>query len=473
MYKILIVDDEALVLTSLKAIINWENYGFRVMDEANNGIEAYQKILNDHPDLVFTDIRMPGMTGLELIKKAKDQNLHTQFVVISGYAEFAYAQRALNYGALGFCLKPFHEDEITSILVKSRTMLDKDRISDSIELLSLIDNNESDNKSKRIKILKSHGLDIDKGIITIVSIGMTELEFDNGMLCIKLKTGKYKNAYIIQNDDASAAEIYSAGTLPKDINGIGISSMIFNYDELGGAFKEAESAAYQYFITGKAGIYANIKTESNEYEILLHKLKDNIINKNIQEAKKDLSSLLILFEGGLCSIKQALKVYNTVMYFLYRSDEEKFESFLSTYDQLVDMFRKIQDMFAYLKGLLCEYDTFNPGFKTTEVKNETFKAVLQFIHENFSKEISIHEIAMKFSVNSSYLSQLFKRETGETLIDYITWLRISYAENLIKNTVLPISEISEKSGYNDYFYFTRVFKKATGITPTGYRAAEK
>jgi two-component system response regulator YesN len=133
-----------------------------------------------------------------------------------------------------------------------------------------------------------------------------------------------------------------------------------------------------------------------------------------------------MFEKGEYSINMALKLYNMVMDFLCKIDNEKYETFLGTYNQLVDLFPRIKDMFAYLKGLMLEEPRLNskakPDLIILEVKNETFKSILRFVNENYINDISIQLIAERFSVNPSYLSQLFKKETGETFTDYITRL---------------------------------------------------
>lgn len=105
-----------------------------------------------------------------------------------------------------------------------------------------------------------------------------------------------------------------------------------------------------------------------------------------------------------------------------------------------------------------------------EVKNETFRNIIKYVNEEFFEDLSIQTIARKFTINSNYVSQLFKKETGVTFTEYLTSLRVNYAICLLKTTDLPVSVVAEKSGFGDYFYFTRVFKKSTGKTPSVYRA---
>jgi two-component system response regulator YesN len=172
-YKAFVADDESLIIKSLKASVDWEMLGFEVIGEANDGIEAYELILELKPDIVFADIRMPGMTGLELIKKIGSLFPNTLFVIISGYAEFVYAQKALSYGALGYCLKPFDEIEIACILKRASSILEKLKASLEMELIGLLADTSS-NAVKRIKsILDMRGFETSgkQGIAAVVSVG--------------------------------------------------------------------------------------------------------------------------------------------------------------------------------------------------------------------------------------------------------------------------------------------------------------
>ena len=108
-----------------------------------------------------------------------------------------------------------------------------------------------------------------------------------------------------------------------------------------------------------------------------------------------------------------------------------------------------------------------------QIKNDTFKSILNYINQNFTNEISFSEISKLFSINPSYLSQIFKRELGITFTQYLTDTRIEYAKELLLTTGMTIAEISEKVGFKQYIYFSKVFKKAVGISPSSYRKNSK
>lgn len=120
MIDVLIIDDEIWVCQLIRKIVDWEGIGFRIIGEAHDGYEALEKIRREKPKLVLTDIRMPGYDGVELIRRSREQGLDTQFIIISGYGDFAYAQEALKYGALGYILKPIDQEELLEFLKKTR-----------------------------------------------------------------------------------------------------------------------------------------------------------------------------------------------------------------------------------------------------------------------------------------------------------------------------------------------------------------
>lgn len=124
MYKAIIIDDEKWVIKSLIATIKGQEF-FTIIGEAYDGISGLEMIRNQKPDLAFIDVRIPGMSGLEVLKAAMQEELPTLFIVISGHAEFAYAQKAILYNAIGYCLKPFSKSELFDAMEKAYTLIEE------------------------------------------------------------------------------------------------------------------------------------------------------------------------------------------------------------------------------------------------------------------------------------------------------------------------------------------------------------
>jgi two-component system response regulator YesN len=158
MYKVFIVDDEELVIKSLKASVDWRGCGYEVVGYALSGEEAVEAVKQIQPDVIFSDIRMPVMNGLELKKRLDDAGISAKFVVVSGLAEFALAQKAIQNGVSGYCLKPFDEMEIEGYLKKLKRDLDARRLLPEGEILDLIENGTPEANSRLRRELALAGI---------------------------------------------------------------------------------------------------------------------------------------------------------------------------------------------------------------------------------------------------------------------------------------------------------------------------
>lgn len=470
MYRILIVDDEKLVIKSLKASIDWQEYGYSVIGEATSGKDALEFINKQKPDLVFTDIRMPEINGLELIKRGKRISGKTQFIVVSGYAEFAYAQKAMLYGAMGYCLKPFDDDEIINILKKVKLKLEKLKVTTITNDYSLLDTTSEDNRESLIKLLKENKVIAsyaDKKVIILVSIGKNELEFSTSVSHVDFRLGPNKYVYIISVDKRDY--ILSTLHISEDIKSVGISSIISIDENLNKYIENTTMAAYQFFITGKRDLYTTENIDYKDIDNLVRKLENSAGKKDINTINKTLDNISQLIKKGDYNIKLLFRMYNVIMSLFYRIDGEYYERYIYNYEQLTGIFTSADDMIVYLRDLLNSQLKLKPKYQPEKIKNKTFRDVLQYVNKYYCNDISIQSVSKKFVINPSYLSQMFRKEIKKTFTQYLTSLRMSDACELLKDTEYTINEIADKIGYNDYFYFAKTFKKFTGKTPGNYR----
>ena len=471
MYNVLIVDDELLVINSLRNRISWNDFGFEVIGDARNGITAYEKILQLKPDIVFTDIRMAGMNGLELIQKVNELSLNLQFVVISGYAEFDYAQNALKFGALDYCLKPFDENEIKGILKKAKAVLDKTKASYENQLLTLLEDDSAEGQVLKSEILKTLGFQHDEknGFLAIATIGAAGLDLPKSLKYIKFKIGRNKNIYLIEHDPFMLDRLDYIVIMPQNVKGIGISNIHHLFNTLNEAIDEACIAASQFFMTGTNTLYEYSDSYPEDFDSVVKELRNALFARDVASINKFLDLIGIFFKEGSFNIKHALKVYNVFLYMIGGENTGKYENFLETYEQLTSLFFNVQEMLSYLKALLKGNENLEHFTEAANVGSDTYKRILQYININYCNNISVQSIANKFLVNPNYISQLFKKEKGETFTEYLTGLRVKCACNMLKAAHIPVYEIAERAGYNDYFHFAKVFKRITGKTPTAYR----
>mgnify|MGYP001232349421 CR=1 FL=1 len=466
MYKVFIVDDEELVIKSLKASVDWGYYGFEVIGYALSGEEAFEVILDCKPDVIFTDIRMPGINGLELIKKIQDAGLSAKFLVVSGLAEFALAQKAIHYGVFGYCLKPFDDLEIVNYLKKIKKELDSNSQLVEEEILDLIESSSAEDMAKLKQQLTRGAVLRDKTsrAVVILTIGREKLKIESTVPAVSLHIGYRKYIYIINSEDKKRI-LRDIPMTFEGYKGIGQSEAFNEIQELRNAIYKAEINAYEYFTSG------NSKEDVTKSEKLMDKKVPKLtlaIPIDVPQLLTEINSIVLLFKMGQWNIRHALILYNDVISFLSRTNQEMNDMYLYSFDQLVDLFDHVEGMFENIKGLLLEEQT-EVLSEAYASRNQTFLSILSYINDNFCEDISLQHIAKALNVNANYISQLFKKELGRTFTEHLSKLRIDCAGKLLRTTMIPINEVAERVGYKDYFYFSRLFKKATGMSPSSYR----
>jgi two-component system response regulator YesN len=392
MYNILLVDDEPWVIESYKRKMQWEDYGFTIMDHALNGYEALQKIAAAPSDLIITDIRMPGMSGIELIEKVKAFSEDIEIIVMSGYAEFSYAQKAINRGAIGYCLKPLNPADIVELLNRTKELFDA-RAGGAPDFLYMYEQMAS--KAGSIK-------EAYRGSLQKSTSGSYRIAIQLGCIGEQLEShdwlearlGLGKKAFLIPEEQLEAFRKLSKEHLhAQTTKGIGISLPIRDLGEMERAVDEADIAAHQIFVTGKVDVFD------------------------------------------------------------YRWEKERHGKQM---EELLPSFNYGRDQSA-----------------VGNAKASPIVKMIEYVNHNYDRDISLFSVSQTFNMNLSYASQLFKKETGVTFTKYLTDLRMNQACNLLINSNLTVQEITDKTGYHDYFYFTKLFKKLMHTTPSAYRQSQR
>lgn len=348
MYKLVVIDDEFIVVEGIKALIARMQLNFEVIGFAYDGIAALEVVRNTRPDIVITDIRIPGMDGLSLIEEAKEFLPDTAFVVISGYNEFEYARRALTLGVKDYIDKPITMEKLTNVLETIEKELEDQ------EQAAL----EKREKARQKQVLNDH---IDQIIHSI-----------------------------IQED---------ADRIPEQT---------------------------EYIIT-------DIRTQ----------------NHSVEDYKNECFKFLCVTLGVFLEQKRQYERENLVSY----KDMESLE----TYDEID----------RYVRGIINKI-TERIGAGKSGSSHRIILQLLDYIKENYNKDIGLNELADMVNMNPAYLSVLFKDEVGMSYIKYLTRLRMDHARELLLNGH-KVMEVSELVGYNDYHYFCSIFKKNTGQKPNEFK----
>ena len=233
MYRVWIADDEPLVILSLKHSVDWGALGLEVAGESGDGLDAYEKVTRFRPDILITDVRMPGLDGLTLIERLHAEMPRLQIVLISGYAEFEYARSAIQNGVGAYCLKPIDEEELKSALQSAVHRLDAECAASDVRLMDMICPSEPLTEGALRSALHPLGLS-PEGLTLLVSVGRGPASLPRGARYAALKIGALRHIYFANFECA-----------PDDEALVGFAGQSYGLSIVEGVKAEAVSDAVQ------------------------------------------------------------------------------------------------------------------------------------------------------------------------------------------------------------------------------------
>lgn len=482
MYSVLIVDDEPWVAYGIKALIDWESLGFTVIGEAYNGLTALETILEKKPEIVISDIRMPGLNGIELLESINEKQLETKVILISGYAEFEYAQKAIRLGAFDYLLKQVDKDKLIDTLLRLKSVLtEKQKAYKGLDLFldDLFELFEPDNKIKISNFLTNRGIDFVLPHYRFISCLYPHATFSdagdeiitkNGIKCIRFRTGQNKISILVNYDefknpigllDFISDNLSNAQCIGISSTGIYSAPIAKFYQESDVALFSSLFGQVQRMVEYKAADHATALTRTIlQIELAIKEQKQEQIFKGLDELCGECKSRHML-------IDQISTVYNQIVSLIYKyysnSDAINEIEYLNYY-QIVRYYSSIEQLFERIKAFFEQQ-----AGEELLISNETVKKIIDYIDTSFTEDIFLGDLSKPFNLSLGYLSALIKKETGKTYTDYVVSKRLNLAKELLSDASLSIQEIVERVGYKDYFHFNKLFKKHYGITPSKYR----
>jgi two-component system, response regulator YesN len=531
MYKVLIADDERLVREDVKNIISEGDLPLELVGEAKNGQEALDMVEETYPDIVITDIRMPLMNGIDLIKNIRMKYSDIKFIIISGHAEFEYAREALSLGVMDYILKPLENAKITRVIMKVCKEIDKmkgveselrNNFNYNIEkyLNNLIFNYEHkagswvdivqmipDLEKEYYSLIIIHGVQPELRRSEFIKEEYDMERFDAGNMIRELCSVKMilfnnlrdKTEILIVTHASAGAEVIRQNNIFVNncflkINkgmGIPITSGISNCfrgaENLQKSYKEAKYAVNMRFINGNNNIYRYSDVEvlyKREYktperklkalEIGLHHIESSAVLPDISKTVKDIFSHDGIMAAGAGHVQMLyMDVIKAIMHYCecYNINIFDFIDEKVVYGENIGDFNSKTDIEEYVLILMIKIIEARKS-KHSDTRL-LIKEVEKYIEKHFQENISFTGVAKQYRVNSTYLSRVFKTVTGKSLSRYLEDIRIDTARLLLEQSDNAIQEISSSVGYTDNQYFHRVFKKGTGMTPNEYRIKKR
>jgi len=512
MYNVLIVDDEPMIREGLTTLIPWTSYGFNVIDSASNGKEALEKYHSHHIDLMIADIRMPEMNGITLIETIRQTDKDVHFIILSGYADFEYAKKAISARVTGYLLKPVDEDELVEYLEKLKKKLDQQQSLNQLKksnhtllknkfILSLLQEEYSVYEQEEldywqltskeyqiilVKFLSSNNIDIEE----IKQALAQSFEPDRGALFINDST-----IGMIVKDRPKTPESsqYLFETIKKIIHIydpiMSMSEVVTSIEELSTAYRQAKELLENHFYYEEKAFLnkdskpfiarQQVRMESHEdYEALLDTFAEKIYfaiditsHKGIEERLIEMAQLLVN-EG--CTEDEIKRYYfRLISTVLNKCSAEKpeIQSVLSDVSEgMMDIYKQINlpQLMKYSEKL------FTKIMSSLEYgdQHDQMKRLEDFILRNYHKHLKLEMLAEIFNYNSAYLGKLFKNHTGEYFNTYLDKVRIENAKKLL-NKGLKVYQVAEQVGFTNVDYFHNKFKKYVGASPSAYRKKVK
>lgn len=480
MYKGIYIDDEPWAIQGFLKTLQWESRGIEISHTFMDPLEALEQIEDIKPDVIFTDIKMTGMNGIELVKKLRDKGIDSRIVLVSGYADFEYAQKAIDYNVFSYILKPIDNEELESVVNSLLKHLGEEKQEEHQEDEKFIEAVHNKDGQKVEKILLERGLDLaDKDFMAIM---VSCWDYEKGKLDLLLSKYKHlrfkfgSNKYLYVLSQASDAKDYLTATI-KSYNRDSEHPIHMGCSKLFMSLKKVV-----YYIAQSDVALSSDYFDSDETLFFYE--------EHQPEVAKDLYCILIrdlegegngitsygseIMSKGLTMVDVAF-IYNKVItYFHEKRDIHPLAHDFQcmSYDQLYKTYKDINHMYHYLrKSIQLVQD------KAVDVEGkeafDTFKRITDYMEEHYAQTMSLEEVSKKLYINPTYICDLFKRYSQHTFSQHRTEVRMKHAYNMVANSSMSLAQISEAIGYNDYYYFNKVFKKRYKITPTRLRQGDR
>lgn len=518
--RVVIADDESSIRNGLNTAVPWESLNMSVIGTAKDGMEAWDLIKTYQPAIAVTDIRMPRLSGLELIKKCHEENISTKFIILSGYDDFSYAQTAIRYGARAYILKPLKIDELAAELEDLRNEILEQRVHGS--MLDMTDYQSLRTSSKKLflnQLIQNefrHSSDIHQKLqelhlpltdspyqILVFSIRQTgeaaipditsqvqeTISSQAGSLRFAMWESNPSQVILLVHTDSSSGPVpvlnLAQGCLAyfKEMKGyritVGIGSqeqeLINSYRSYSQALTTLSYDLYEqdrdiYDETVICTLAPSISTSSIDISELISAIRRNDVGQVRAYCRNYFSSLLYVpmpppsFVRGMC-IYLITDVQNTLRRQV-QSDINLFTELPYITINQMSTFRQIEqwitDLFIQYADLISQY--------LQDRKDGIILDAKQFIQDNMDKKIQAEDVAAHVNLSASYFTIYFKAKTGTNFRDYVLNLKMEHAKHLLETGQANISEISYAVGYDDYRSFYRAFKNHTGMTPSEYQA---
>ncbi len=502
MLKLLLIDDEYYFRQSLKKLINYSEHDFQFAGEANNGKTGFQMILEKKPDVVLVDINMPIMSGLELIEKCHKNSIDCEFIVLTGYAEFEYAQKAIKFNVSNYILKPINKNELINSLekIKNKIYIKKNEI---MKLNNALSQNKFLKKELILnRIIKGNYFNSAKSADSYKLSEYISTCHDNYTAALISCTAQVECEKLEQlgmdgilltafyTDDKHICIIFN---YPDNADVSNIINTIYRYLLTAYNVKITISVGCEYKSISKIVLSYNealmaIRSDCDEkdniafYNMLNEKytndlfpeaIKNKIIS-SIAECDKNSTKnyLKEIFnkcrEKNICYNTFALVAINLINIIFDITFKYSMEKFMNIHNEIINLIIAKKDIFIIENKIINVCLIIIDHIPKIHYSSIVKQAINYISNEYKNPNLNIKLLSDELHVNYGYLCSCFKNAMNITLNNYITNTRLEKATQYFNNGMINISMVAYNVGYQDVSYFSRSFKKKYGVSPINY-----
>jgi two-component system, response regulator YesN len=526
MYEVVLVDDDVIVIEFLKKVIPWQDYGFQVIAHFQDSIDALAYLQEQPYDVLITDIGMPKLNGIELIEQLKKSQMSSYQIILSCHDEFRFAQQALKLGVYDYILKETMEEmDIIALLERLKKTLDQEQLTSNphLKLNRFLETNKMTLKSKFIdKLLDANVGQTDWWIEEEEPLGIHFSKEDYTPVLSFIDqyqdaVSHYENEallqlsvnHVIKEVLATIQVFYLQGAflmlvpvrsiktietqqLVKKIHdqlrthlNIRITSMIGEQnvkhqqllDNMRSLLKDKKQRFY--YQHGSIQTYRSIAYTRDsifqDYVEISQNLKELLL-----KGKKD--QLTAYVSQQLSKIKEekhspeAVKDWVTKLIFDIKLSLNALKQFETHSIALTDYFIQNVENFDHLEAVLeVIWDQFLEQMNSIDLstRNEDVLKAQKYVQTRLCEKISLTDVAAHLHLNASYFSRMYKKETGEGFVEFVTRLKMEKAIELLDHSNKSVEQIAYKLGFESKSYFLKTFKRFYGLSPKAYKYKDK
>ena len=531
-YRVLIADDDFRIGQLINTLIQWDELGLTCVNIVSNGRDALQCISEGDIDIAITDIQMPLLSGLDLIASVKEKGIKTRFIVISGYKDFEYAHRALQYEVSSYLLKPIDADELNDTLRKmigelaagNQLACQKEKMQQYVMaskqiikrdlLQSIIDQTAALSPPEVEALQQAYQLNLTATAYLGLDIKLDYLDWQNiseerNKITVEKVMGIINDgfkAHVLESLVCERPHMHvlcllifareDSKEIRNSINGvlievqhyllgferyratIGIGEEVAHLSKAAQSLQEAQKAIYDRVQVGTERlIYFRARQQASMSAAdISERFKERFQAALVSCSAEEFESSLHAFFDAVEAIHDidSMELFwtlKTLIKWFFMREEARGEASLKEEQQLLDLMEHCNTL-SLLRDIVTQKLTQQVSLQIKQIQERPIKPIRQakeYMAEHSGEKIVLEEIAELVGLNPVYFSNLFKKETGMNFSAYLINVRMDSAKKLLTSTNETIAAIADRIGYKDVRYFSKLFTKTVGVKPAVYR----